>query len=402
MASVLSGKNVLIGISGGIAAYKAPFLIRLLVKKGCNVKVTATDNALKFVTPLTLQTLSGNTVYNRMFDLPSQMTTEHITLAQWADCFVIAPATADIIGKYASGIADDALSTVLLAFEKDVFVCPAMNSAMYFNKSVQRNLTLLQQDGVHIIDSDEGFLACGTTGKGRMAEPEEIVEKLEQFYGCNNDLNDKTVTVTAGPTRESIDSVRFISNNSSGKMGLALAYSFIRCGAKVNLVAGPLSEKITPLKGLNVINTVSAEDMYKATVDVFDTSDITVCAAAVADYTPKEKHTGKLKKKEDNLLLNLVPTKDILAELGKRKKPSQILVGFALETDNELENAKLKLLKKNLDMILLNSLKDEGAGFEVDTNKVTAVKKSGEIISMPLKSKREVADDIVNLIKEFL
>lgn len=400
--SVLKGKNILVGISGGIAAYKTPFLIRLLVKKGCNVKVVTTPNALEFVTPLTLQTLSGNKVYNDMFRLSDDMTTEHIALADWADCFIVAPATANVIGKFACGIADDALTTSFLAFKKTVFLCPAMNSAMFFNKSVQRNLNLLQQDGIQIIDSEEGFLACGTTGKGRMEEPEVIVQRVETFFENNSDFADKTVTITAGPTRERIDSVRFISNNSSGRMGISLAEEFISRGAKVNLVLGPVSIKPLQNERLNVINVESASEMYDSTLQCAEESSVVVCAAAVADYTPCEKHEGKLKKKEDNLQLNLVPTKDILAELGKRKAISQILVGFALETDNELENAKAKREKKNLDFIVLNSLRDKGAGFEVDTNKITVIDKSNSVKNFPLKSKKEVAADIVNLIKEFM
>ncbi|MBR1625670.1 MAG: bifunctional phosphopantothenoylcysteine decarboxylase/phosphopantothenate--cysteine ligase CoaBC [Bacteroidales bacterium] len=406
--SSIDKKKILIGISGGIAAYKVPLLIRLLIKKGAEVKVVATSNALEFVTPLTLQTLCGNKVYKDMFGEWEESTTEHIALADWGDCMIVAPASADVIGKYANGIADNALTTTLSAFNKPVFLCPAMNSTMYFNKAVQRNLNLLRQDGVRIIDSEEGFLACGTSGKGRMEEPEIIVQRVEEFFSYNQtdsdnnlDFSAKKVTITAGPTRERIDDVRFISNNSSGRMGIALAEEFTSRGVYVDLVLGPVSIQIPNNKNLNVINVESASEMYAETLQSAKDSSVVVCAAAVADYTPREKYDGKMKKKEDNLHLDLVPTKDILKELGIRKSASQILVGFALETDNELENAKLKLKKKNLDFIVLNSLKDKGAGFEVSTNKVTIIDKSNKVREFPLKDKREVAKDIVNLIKEF-
>lgn len=398
----LQNKKIIVGISGGIAAYKAPLLIRELVKRGAKVKVAATDNALKFVTLLTLQTLSNNNVYNDMFGSYQSVTTEHISLAQWADCIIVAPATADIIGKYANGIADEALSTLLTAFDKKVFMAPAMNTAMYCNFAVQQNMKTLQSHGVEIIDAQYGELACGQDGKGRMADIEDIVARIENYFSFTQDFAGKTVTVTAGPTREKIDSVRFISNNSSGKMGIAVAGEFVARGAVVNLVLGPVQQKVQAQDRLNVIDVVTAEQMYEKTVECFAHSDIAVCAAAVADYTTDKVFEGKMKKKDSNLTLQLVPTKDILATLGQRKKDSQLLIGFALETDNELGNAKGKLAKKNADLIILNSLKDAGAGFEVDTNKVTFVDKYGNTEPMCLKAKREVARDIVNKIKEFL
>ncbi len=400
--SALEGKNILVGISGGIAAYKTPTLIRFLIKKGARVKVVATKNALEFVTTLTLQTLSDSKVYTDMFGEWNDTSTKHISLSEWADCFVVAPATANIIGKYANGIADDVLSTTLLAFKKTVFLCPAMNSVMYFNKSVQRNLNILRQDGIQIIDSEEGFLACGTSGKGRMEEPEIIVDKVEKFFAQNLDFSNRVITITAGPTRERIDSVRFISNNSSGRMGVVIAEEFINRGANVNLILGPVSIDTPKNDRLNIVGVESAEDMYKQTLRYAQNSSIIVCAAAVADYTSKDKYKGKMKKKIDVLQLDLVPTKDILKELGKKKTSSQILVGFALEMDNELENAKQKLHSKNLDFIILNSLRDKGAGFEVETNKVTIIDKNDTIKDFPLKSKKDVARDIVDLIKEYI
>lgn len=399
--SNLEGKNILIGISGGIAAYKTPLLIRQLVKRGCNVKVVVTKNALEFVTPIVLQTLSGNKVYSDMFEQYTEVTTEHISLSAWADCMIVAPATANIIAKYANGLADDALSTVLLACQKQIIFCPAMNTAMYFNKAVQRNLEQLRQDGTIIVDSDEGFLACGTSGKGRMANVEEIVKQIEDYFSLKKDFQTKTITITAGPTREKIDSVRFISNNSSGKMGICLAEEFIERGAKVNLILGPSAQPIPQNDSLNLIRVVSADQMYNEAIKYADSSDIIICSAAVADYTVKDIFEGKIKKKNDTLHLDLVPTKDILKELEKRKTSSQILVGFALETDNELENAKKKLESKNLDLIILNSLRDFGAGFEVDTNKITILDRLGKENNFSLKPKREVARDIANTIKTF-
>lgn len=394
---MLEGKKVLVGISGGIAAYKVPLLVRLLVKKGCEVKVIVTDNALEFVTEMTLQTLSSHKVYHNMFTgYNNEKSTEHISLANWADMMIVAPATANIIGKYANGIADDALSTTLLAFNKTVFLSPAMNSNMYSHIAVQTNLQKLKTFGVELIDAKEGFLACGVNGKGRMAEPEEIVEYVENYFSKQKDFIGKTFTVTAGPTREQIDRVRFISNNSSGKMGYAIAKELLNRGAEVFLVSGPTSETINETSDLHLIKIESAEQMYDKTIECFEKSDVAICSAAVADYTPKQKFDTKLKKQEGDMFIELSATKDILKSLGE-KKEHRILVGFALETDNEIENAKKKLINKNLDFIVLNSLKDEGAGFEVSTNKVTLIDKDN-ITPLPLKSKTEVAKDIVDKV----
>ncbi|MBQ9311902.1 MAG: bifunctional phosphopantothenoylcysteine decarboxylase/phosphopantothenate--cysteine ligase CoaBC [Bacteroidales bacterium] len=394
---MLDGKKVLVGISGGIAAYKVPLLVRLLVKKGCEVKVIVTDNALEFVTEMTLQTLSSHKIYHNMFTgYNNEESTEHISLANWADMMIVAPATANIIGKYANGIADDALSTTLLAFNKTVFLSPAMNSNMYSHIAVQTNLQKLKTFGVELIDAKEGFLACGVNGKGRMAEPEEIVEYVENYFSKQKDFIGKTFTVTAGPTREQIDRVRFISNNSSGKMGYAIAKELLNRGAEVFLVSGPTSETINETSDLHLIKIESAEQMYDKTIECFEKSDVAICSAAVADYTPKQKFDTKLKKQEGDMFIELSATKDILKSLGE-KKEHRILVGFALETDNEIENAKKKLINKNLDFIVLNSLKDEGAGFEVSTNKVTLIDKDN-ITPLPLKSKTEVAKDIVDKV----
>ena len=398
----MQGKKILLGISGGIAAYKTPFLIRELTKRGSVVKVIATENALQFVTLMTLQTLSGNPVYHDMFSPYAEDTVKHVSLADWADIFIVAPATADVIGKYANAVADDALTTSLIAFSKQVFLCPAMNDVMYGNKSVRRNIDLLKRDGVIMIEGDSGFLACGREGKGRMPSPEDIVAVAERYYTNTQTLKGKTVTITAGPTREKIDGVRFISNNSSGKMGIALAEEMLQRGAEVNLVIGHVTEDIPCNDGLKVIRVESAQDMYEAAIPLAENSDIIICSAAVADYTPKTVYEGKIKKHLSAMTLELVPTKDILYEIGKVKKDSQVLVGFALETENELENAKSKLRKKNSDFIVLNSLRDTGAGFEKDTNKVTVINRKEELFDIPLQTKRKVASDIIDIITEYL
>lgn len=397
---MLNGKKVLVGVSGGIAAYKTPMLVRLLVKNGCEVRVVATKNAFEFVTEVTLQTVSSHRVYSEMFSSYDEEQTQHISLANWADLMILAPASANTIGKYANAIADDALSTTLLAFNKPVFLAPAMNNVMYSNLGVQENMAKLVSRGVRMIEAQEGFLACGTEGKGRMAEPEEILAFVERELSKTEDFKGKTFTITAGPTREQIDRVRFISNNSSGKMGYDIARELLDRGAKVYLVSGPTQEKINPCPNLEIIKVESAEQMYEAAVSCFDKSDVAICSAAVADYTPKYKRSNKMKKEETALVLELAPTKDILKSLGERKG-NKILVGFALETDNEIENARGKLERKNLDFIVLNSLNDKGAGFEVKTNKVTLIDKEN-ITPLPLKTKREVAKDIVDKILSFL
>lgn len=390
------GKRILLGVSGGIAAYKIPMLVRLLTKEGNEVKIVASNSALNFVSELTLQTLSKHRVYTDMFLPYEENTTEHISLSEWADVFIVAPATANIIGKYANGIADDALSTVLLAFEKKVFFAPAMNTAMYNNPAVRNNLNILLNRGIEIIEGEEGKLACGSVGKGRMAEIEQIYKHINNYFTEKEDLKGKTFLVTAGPTVEQIDSVRYISNNSSGKMGYAIAEEILQRGGKVNLISGPVSVKIEENNNLNLINVKSAQQMYEASMQEFKNSDVAICSAAVADYTPKQVFSGKMKKKEQSLTIELEPTKDILKTLGQNKE-EKIVVGFALESSNEIENAKKKLSSKNLDFIVLNSLNDKGAGFEYATNKVTLIDKD-TITPLPLKTKKEVAKDIINKI----
>ncbi len=386
--------NVVIAISGGIAAYKIPFLIRLFKKAGHEVKVVVTKNALNFVTEATLQTLSDNLVYSDMFAGNKDMT-EHISLADWADYYIVAPATANIIGKYANAIADDCVSTTLLAFDKDVFLAPAMNTKMYANKGVQNNLQILASRGVNIISPNCGELACGANGDGRMAEPEEIFAFVNSHIKKSKILAGKTICVTAGPTYEQIDPVRFIGNNSSGKMGFAIAESLANKGAHVKLIAGP-THLTTTNPYIERIDVKSAEQMYNATVKEFEKADAAILSAAVADYTPKNVFSQKVKKADNVLNIELQPTKDILAQLGRMKTDKQTLVGFALETNDEENNAKQKLSKKNLDFIVLNSLNDRNACFGFDTNKVTIIDSNGKMIKTDLKSKSEIAEDVVS------
>lgn len=386
--------NVVIAISGGIAAYKIPFLIRLFRKAGHKVKVVVTKNALNFVTEATLQTLSDNLVYSDMFAGNKDMT-EHISIADWADYYIVAPATANIIGKYANAIADDCISTTLLAFDKDVFLAPAMNTKMYANKGVQNNLQILASRGVNIISPNCGELACGANGDGRMAEPEEIFAFVNNHIAKSKILAGKTICVTAGPTYEQIDPVRFIGNNSSGKMGFAIAESLAAKGALVKLIAGP-THLNTNSCNIERIDVKSAEQMYNATVKEFEQADVAILSAAVADYTPKNVFSQKVKKADNVLNIELQPTKDILAQLGKMKTDKQTLVGFALETNDEENNAKQKLSKKNLDFIVLNSLNDKNACFGFDTNKVTIIDSNGNMTKTDLKSKSEIAEDVVS------
>ncbi len=395
----MKDKKIIIGITGGIAAYKVPQLIRLFVKNGAEVKVVATRNALQFVTPLTLETVSGNAVYSDVFATKNEYSTEHIALADWADMLVVAPATANIIGKFANGIADDALSTLFLAFAKDVVVCPAMNSAMYDNAAVQDNIRCLKDKGVNILSPAEGELACGTSGVGRMPEPEAIFEYVNGIFDKKLTLGGKTFLVTAGPTYERIDAVRFVGNFSTGKMGFAIAEELATRGAKVFLVAGP-THLTAKHANIEQINVESAREMYNKCVEIFPRCNAAILSAAVADYRPETVADHKIKKTAgtETLDIHLVQNPDILASLGKMKTAGQRLIGFALETDNELENAKAKLTRKNLDMIVLNSLHDAGAGFGHDTNKVTVITADGTVREGTLKSKADVAKDIVDML----
>lgn len=389
------GKHVLIGISGGIAAYKIPHLIRLFVKAGADVKVVVTKNALEFVTRLTLETLSKNKVYSELFGSDNDYSTEHISYADWADLLIVAPATANIIGKFANGFADDALSTTFLAIDKPVFVAPAMNCRMYEHKIFKANLKKLEDLGVGIIEPSVGELACGDYGKGRMEDPELIFYKISTIFNKSDSLIGKKILITAGPTYEKIDPVRFIGNYSSGKMGYALAEECYMRGAEVFLVTGPVKD-MKCRNDIHIYHVESADEMYKTAVELFDDMDSAILCAAVADFTPVEYFESKKKRGEEDLILKLKPTNDIAAKLGSIKKHNQILVGFALETDDEEQNAIKKLDKKNLDFIVLNSLNDAGAGFSCDTNKISIINRDGYRFEYPLKSKIEVARDILN------
>ena len=383
--------NIVLGITAGIAAYKTPQLVRLLTKKEHNVKVILTENAKEFVTPLTLSTVSKNPVLTN-FSSPEGNWHSHVELALWADAMLIAPATANTIAKMAHGVCDNLLLATYFSAKAPVFIAPAMDLDMYAHPTVTENLIKLKSFGNHIIPATYGELASGLVGQGRMAEPEDIVLFLENALTENLPFKGKKILITAGPTYEAIDPVRFIGNFSSGKMGIALANEAVRQGAEVHLILGPSTEKNIHSQ-IHLHRVVSAQQMYEAAVTEFPTCDIAILAAAVADYTPETVASEKIKKKGGNLSLTLVPTVDILASLGKIKT-TQTLIGFALETENEVANAQTKLEKKNLNGIVLNSLRDAGAGFGTDTNKVTFITKETQI-SFPLKSKEEVAKDIL-------
>ncbi|MDO4228624.1 MAG: bifunctional phosphopantothenoylcysteine decarboxylase/phosphopantothenate--cysteine ligase CoaBC [Capnocytophaga sp.] len=388
--------KIILGITAGIAAYKTPHLVRLLIKQGHQVKVIMSESAEQFVTPLTLATVSKNPVFSS-FTTSDNNWNNHVELALWADAMLIAPATANTLAKMAYGQCDNLLLATYLSAKSPVFVAPAMDLDMYAHPTVNANLEKLQSFGNHIIPATYGELASGLVGQGRMAEPEDIVKFIEKTLSDNCPLKGKKVLITAGPTYEAIDPVRFIGNFSTGKMGIAIANEAVKQGAEVHLVLGPSAEKNID-KNIHLHRVISAEEMYQATINQFDTTDIAILSAAVADYTPKTKAPEKIKKKNTHLTLELVSTTDILATLGKQKQ-QQILIGFALETNNELENAKSKLNKKNLDGIVLNSLKDKGAGFGTDTNKITFVTANTEK-TFPLKDKTEVAKDILQEILE--
>ncbi|MCL1849985.1 MAG: bifunctional phosphopantothenoylcysteine decarboxylase/phosphopantothenate--cysteine ligase CoaBC [Bacteroidetes bacterium] len=394
-------KKIILGITGGIAAYKSLSLIRLFKKSGHEVKVVITKNGLQFVTPLTLETLSQNAIHSDCFTRNEPFSVEHISYAEWADVVVIAPASANIIGKFANGIADDALSTLLLAVKKPIFLAPAMNVNMYENEAVQRNLAQLEKQGCHIIEPTEGDLACGISAKGRMEEPEKIFEIITQFFAEKKKWLGKRAVVTAGPTYEPIDPVRFIGNHSSGLMGFALAEKLAAQGAEVTLITGPTALHTTNKK-IQRIDVVTAKEMLDQTLAYSKNADIIIMAAAVADYTPKTVASEKIKKKNNDWELPLQKTTDILLELGKRKEKKQCLAGFALETENETENAKQKLQQKNADFIVLNSLKNKGAGFKCNTNQVTVFAKNGAVFEGKCKDKTEVAAEILEFVfKEF-
>ena len=399
---MLDGKKILVGITGGISAYKTASLIRLLVKAGAEVKAVMSSAAKEFVSPLTIATLTKNPVYTDFFNPENGEWHSHVKLGIWADLYVIAPATANSIAKMAHGIADNLLLTTVLSARCKVMVAPAMDVDMYQNPVTRQNIDILRSRGVVVAEAAEGELASGLTGKGRMAEPDDIFAQIEQLFAEVHDFNGKKILITAGPPREKIDPVRFVSNYSTGKMGYAIAECLASRGAQVVLVSGPVDLK-PKHKNIRLIQVESATQMYKACVDEFPHCHAAVMSAAVADYTPKVTASEKIKKNgEKEFTLTLVPTPDIAAELGKTKGANQVLVGFALETENEAVNAQKKLESKNFDFIVLNSLNDKGAGFGYDTNRVTIVHRNGKTNPFDLKPKTEVAHDIANELLQLL
>jgi phosphopantothenoylcysteine decarboxylase/phosphopantothenate--cysteine ligase len=396
--SVLSGKKILLGVSGGIAAYKTANLVRLFIKAGAHVQVIMTPASKDFITPLTLSTLSKNQVYSDFFNEEDNeaMWNNHVDLALWADLFVIAPATANTMSKMANGNCDNLLIATYLSSKCPVYFAPAMDLDMYKHPSTLSSFSKLKQFGNTIIPAESGELASGLSGEGRMAEPENIISFLESDLLSQLPLKGKKILITAGPTYEAIDPVRFIGNHSSGKMGYDIASEAADKGAEVILVSGP-SHQTLKNNAVQLIKVVSAQEMYDVCQEYFENVDVAIAAAAVADYRPKNVATQKIKKQDTNLTIELEKTQDILATLGEKKK-NQFLIGFALETENEVEHAKGKIKKKNLDLIVLNSLNDKGAGFGHDTNKVTFIDKYFNEFQMDLKSKEAVAQDIVNII----
>lgn len=393
----MKGRKIILGVSGSIAAYKAAFIVRLLIKEGAEVKVVMTESAKDFITPLTLSTLSKNPTYSQFVKNEAGEWNNHVELGLWADALVVAPASANTISKMAHGQCDNLLLAVYLSARCPVFIAPAMDLDMLQHPSTKNNLSSLAGFGNHLIDATHGELASGLIGTGRMAEPEEILETLNRFFSEKKKLSGKKALVTAGPTHEAIDPVRFIGNNSSGKMGYAIAIALADRGATVTLVSGPTHLHANhPL--IEIKHVTSASEMYEVCSTAFPKSDITVLSAAVADYRPSEVADQKIKKSEQSLSIELIKTPDIAAELGKQKKNGQLVVGFALETENEIANAKKKVSAKNFDMIVLNSLNDKGAGFGHNTNKISLIDKKGEITEFSLKNKKEVAEDIVNAI----
>lgn len=398
---MLKGKHIILGVTGSIAAYKAASLARLLVREGAEVKVVMTALAKEFITPLTLATLTKNPILVDFFNPENGDWNSHVSLGLWADLYVIAPVTANTLGKMAHGIADNLLLTTYLSAKCPVILAPAMDLDMYRHPATQQNLQTLRSFGNLVVEPAEGELASGLTGKGRMAEPEEIVAFISRFWQGREELEGKKVLLTAGPTYEKIDPVRFVGNHSSGKMGFALAEEMAARGADVTLVTGPVCLDVQH-PAVRRIDVTSAREMYQAVLGEAETKDIIVSCAAVADFTPVVKADSKLKRGKENLVLELEPTQDIAGELGRRKREGQLLVGFALETNDEEENALQKLNKKNLDLIVLNSLKDPEACFGYDTNKVTILDKMGRKFEYPLKAKQDVAKDIVDRIVNFI
>jgi phosphopantothenoylcysteine decarboxylase / phosphopantothenate---cysteine ligase len=402
---MLKGKHIILGVTGSIAAYKAAILVRMLIREGAEVQVVMTPLAKEFITPLTLATLSKNTVLSEFFNTRTGDWHSHVDLGIWADALLIAPATANTMGKMVAGIADNLLITTYLSARCPVFLAPAMDLDMFRHPSTQSNLEILQSRGVSIIEPATGELASGLEGKGRMEEPEMIIGRLREFFDAREKskkkLSNKKILITAGPTHEPLDPVRFLGNHSSGKMGYALAEAFAENGADVVLVSGPVVLN-TQHPSIHLQRVTTASEMLKVCLEYSDTADVMILAAAVADYTPENTSTQKIKHHDESLVLRLKPTSDIAAEIGRRKKSSQVLVGFALETTDELENAKKKLEKKKLDFIVLNSLQDQGAGFGYDTNKITIIDTKGEVSQFELKSKKDVANDILTKVVGYL
>lgn len=396
----MKGKHIVLGISGSIAAYKACTLIRLFIKAGAEVQVVITPAGKEFITPVTLSALTSKPVISDFFAQRDGTWHSHVALGEWADAMIIAPATASTIGKMANGIADNMLITTYLSMKAPVFIAPAMDLDMFAHPSTQENLKRLQSYGNQIIEPQTGELASHLVGKGRMEEPENIFMMIEDFFKSNNQLEGKKILITAGPTYEKIDPVRFIGNYSSGKMGIALAETCAKMGATVELVCGPTRIK-TSHSNIHRTDVESAQEMYNAATNLFPNVDAAILCAAVADFTVARTADSKIKREKDGLTLQLIPTQDIAAALGAMKREHQKLIGFALETNNERDNARKKLLRKNLDFIVLNSLNDAGAGFSYDTNKITILSRQEEE-EYPLKPKTEVAQDIINrLCKEF-
>lgn len=398
---LLKGKKILVGISGGIAAYKTLLLIRLLKKQGALVKCVCTPSALEFVTALSLETLSENPVYSDVFSPKNEYSTAHISYSDWADLLLVAPLSGNTLAKFAHGIADNALTSLFLAFNKPVLLVPAMNTRMWHHPATQENLGKLRSWGMTVLSPESGFLACGTEGDGRMPEPESILSAVIQLFGkqSHSKFMGKKVLVTAGPTVEALDPVRYISNHSSGKMGFCISDELGRRGADVYMVCGPVSVR-PKMEPFRLIRVNSAQEMFEASTELWPEMDVAILSAAVADYAPASVSETKIKKKDGEMSVLLKKNPDILATLGQTKAVNQILVGFALETDHELENAKGKLQGKNADMIVLNSLRNPGAGFATDTNQVTFISRDGKVEEKSLRGKEEVAADLVDFLEE--
>ncbi|REJ80346.1 MAG: bifunctional phosphopantothenoylcysteine decarboxylase/phosphopantothenate--cysteine ligase CoaBC [Bacteroidetes bacterium] len=393
----MKGKRILLGVTGSIAAYKSAVLVRLLVKAGAEVKIIMTRDACEFITPLTMSVLSGNQVYTESFNRETGKWNSHIELGMWADLFLITPATANTIAKMASGICDNLLLETYLSARCPVMLAPAMDLDMWKHQTTVKNIRLLTEAGVKILSPDSGELASGLSGEGRLREPEDIFNSVNDFFFSHFSLNNLDVLITAGPTYEAIDPVRFIGNRSTGTMGYRIAEVLAARGARVTLVSGPSEAKLQNDR-IKKIEVESADEMYDQCMQHAGPARLIIMSAAVSDYKPQDVSSVKIKKENSEKEISLIPTKDILAELGKNKSAEQVLVGFALETNNEIENAKLKLKNKNLDFIVLNSLKDQGAGFGTQTNKISIIGKDGKVTDYTVKMKGEVAVDIVDFL----